>query len=198
MKLLLATRNANKVREIKEIFTSASIELVSADDVPGLPEDVEEDADTFAGNALKKARTLCAASGLWTLADDSGLEVKALGNEPGVHSARYAGEPANTPANNAKLLKNLAGVTDRSARFRCAIALCAPDGREWTVEGACPGRIIDSPRGTTGFGYDPLFVPDGYDQTFAELGSETKNRISHRARALQAAQQAWLPLLEKL
>ena len=93
MKLLLATRNANKVREIKEIFTSASIELVSADDVPGLPKDVEEDADTFEGNALKKARTLCAASGLWTLADDSGLEVKALGNEPGVHSARYAGEP---------------------------------------------------------------------------------------------------------
>ena len=197
MKLLLATRNANKVREIKEIFTSASLELVSADDVPGLPKDVEEDADTFEGNALKKARTLCAASGLWTLADDSGLEVKALGNEPGVHSARYAGEPTNTPANNAKLLRNLQGVTDRAARFRCAIALCAPDGREWTVEGSCPGRIIDAPRGTTGFGYDPLFVPDGYDQTFAELGSEIKNRISHRARALQAAQQAWLPLLQE-
>jgi len=197
MKLLLATRNVNKVREIKEIFTSASIELVSADDVPGLPKDVEEDADTFEGNAVKKARTLCAASGLWTLADDSGLEVKALGNEPGVHSARYAGEPTNTPANNAKLLRNLQGVTDRAARFRCAIALCAPDGREWTVEGSCPGRIIDAPRGTTGFGYDPLFVPDGYDQTFAELGSEIKNRISHRARALQAAQQAWLPLLQE-
>ena len=197
MKLLLATRNANKVREIKEIFTSASIELVSADDVPGLPKDVEEDADTFEGNALKKARTLCAASGLWTLADDSGLEVKALGNEPGVHSARYAGEPTNTPANNAKLLRNLQGITDRAARFRCAIALCAPDGREWTVEGSCPGRIIDAPRGTTGFGYDPLFVPDGYDQTFAELGSGIKNRISHRARALQAAQQAWIPLLQE-
>ncbi|MBR4171774.1 MAG: RdgB/HAM1 family non-canonical purine NTP pyrophosphatase [Kiritimatiellae bacterium] len=197
MKLLLATRNANKVREIKEIFTSASIELVSADDVPGLPKDVEEDADTFEGNALKKARTLCAASGLWTLADDSGLEVKALGNEPGVHSARYAGEPTNTPANNAKLLRNLQGITDRAARFRCAIALCAPDGREWAVEGSCPGRIIDAPRGTTGFGYDPLFVPDGYDQTFAELGSEIKNRISHRARALQAAQQAWIPLLQE-
>ncbi|MBQ7189960.1 MAG: RdgB/HAM1 family non-canonical purine NTP pyrophosphatase [Kiritimatiellae bacterium] len=196
MKLLLATRNANKVREIKEIFQSAEVTLVSADEVPGLPEDVEEDADTFEGNALEKARTLCAASGLWTLADDSGLEVRALNNEPGVHSARYAGEPTNTPANNAKLLRNLEGVTDRAARFRCAIALCAPDGREWTVQGSCPGRIIEEPRGATGFGYDPLFVPDGYDQTFAELGPEIKNRISHRARALQSAQQNWLPLLE--
>jgi XTP/dITP diphosphohydrolase len=195
MKLLVATRNKHKVTEIRQIFALPGLTLVAADEVPGLPEDVVEDADTFEGNALKKARTLCRASGLWTLADDSGLEVAALNNAPGVYSARYAGEPCSYPANNEKLLRELAGKTDRSARFRCAIALCAPDGREWTVEGRCPGRIIEALRGANGFGYDPLFVPDGFDKTFAELGAEDKNRISHRGNALRRAAEAWRELL---
>ncbi len=196
MKLLVATRNKHKLDEIRQIFALPGLELLAADEVPGLPEDVVEDAETFEGNALKKARELCAASGLWTLADDSGLEVVALDNAPGVYSARYAGEPCSYPANNAKLLRELAGVADRGARFRCVIALCAPDGREWTVDGGCEGRIIEETRGAHGFGYDPLFVPDGYEKTFAELDGATKNRISHRGRALAAAAAAWHALLQ--
>ena len=195
MKLLVATRNRHKLDEIRQIFALPGLTLLAADEVPGLPEEVVEDADTFEGNALKKARELCAASGLWTLADDSGLEVGALNNAPGVYSARYAGEPCSYPANNAKLLREMAGVADRRARFRCAIALCAPDGREWTVDGSCPGRIIGEPRGAHGFGYDPLFVPDGYEQTFAELDGAVKNRISHRGVALRRASEAWHALL---
>jgi len=195
MKLLVATRNRHKLEEIRQIFALPGLELLAADEVSGLPEDVIEDADTFEGNALKKARELCAASGLWTLADDSGLEVAALQNAPGVYSARYAGEPCSYPANNAKLLRELAGVADRRARFRCAIALCAPDGREWTVDGSCPGQIIRELRGANGFGYDPLFVPEGYEQTFAELDGRVKNSISHRGIALRRAAEAWHALL---
>ena len=197
MKLLVATRNRHKLDEIRQIFALPGLELLAADEVPGLPEEVVEDAETFEGNALKKARELCAASGLWTLADDSGLEVAALGNAPGVYSARYAGEPCSTPANNAKLLCELKGVADRRARFRCAIALCAPDGREWTVEGRCAGHIIGEERGANGFGYDPLFVPDGYGQTFAELDGGVKNRISHRGIALAQAAAAWRAMLTR-
>ena len=190
MKLLIATRNKHKLEEIRAILALPGLVLIGADEVPGLPE-VEEDAPTFEGNACKKARTLAQASGCWTLADDSGLEVEALGGAPGVVSARYAGVAASTPANNAKLLGELAGVADRRARFRCVLALCAPDGREWTVEGRCEGRLLEAPRGAHGFGYDPLFVPEGYDQTFAELPATVKNGISHRARALQRAVIAW-------
>ena len=197
MRLLVATRNRHKLEEILQIFALPGLELLAADEVPGLPEEVVEDAETFEGNALKKARELCAASGLWTLADDSGLEVAALGNAPGVYSARYAGEPCSTPANNAKLLRELKGVADRRARFRCAIALCAPDGREWTVEGRCAGHIIGEERGANGFGYDPLFVPDGYGQTFAELDGGVKNRISHRGIALAQAAAAWRAMLTR-
>jgi len=196
MKLLVATRNRHKLDEIRQILAFPKVELLAADDVSGLPEEVVEDAETFEGNALKKAREMCAASGLWTLADDSGLEVAALNNAPGVYSARYAGEPCSYPANNAKLLRELAGVTERRARFRCVIALCAPDGREWTVEGSCPGHIIQELRGEKGFGYDPLFVPDGYEQTFAELDGIVKNRISHRGAALKHAATAWQTLLD--
>jgi len=195
MRVLVATRNRHKLEEIRQIFALPGLELVAADEVPGLPEEVVEDAVTFEGNALKKARELCRASKLWTMADDSGLEVCALDNAPGVYSARYAGEPCSYPANNAKLLRELQGVEDRRARFRCAIALCAPDGREWTVDGCCPGRIIHESRGANGFGYDPLFVPDGYGQTFAELDGATKNAISHRGAALRRAAERWLSLL---
>ena len=193
MKLLLATRNRNKIEEIRRIFAFPGLEILSPFDLPSLPEEVEENADTFEGNALLKARSLAdavqdgGASAVWVMADDSGLEVAALNGAPGVRSARYAGEPSNTPTNNAKLLRELEGVEDRRARFVCVIAFCAPDGREWTVRGECPGRILHEARGEAGFGYDPLFVPDGYDETFAELGASVKNKISHRARALEKA-----------
>lgn len=189
MKLLVATRNRDKLKEIRRIFRVDSLELVSVDEVDGVPDDVEEDADTFEGNALKKARTLCKACGLWTLSDDSGLEVDALDNAPGVHSARYAGENCDHAANNAKLLHELEGVKNRAARFRCVIALCSPDGREATVSGSCEGSILHSLQGTNGFGYDPLFLPAGYHQSFAELDSSVKNKISHRGKALQQAAQ---------
>lgn len=191
MKLLVATRNKHKLEEIRQIFSLPGLKLLAADEVEGLPADVDEDAETFEGNALKKARELGVASGLWTLADDSGLEVEALNNAPGVYSARYAGEPCSYPANNEKLLRELSGVTNRRARFRCVIALRAPDGREWSVEGRCEGTICGAPRGTNGFGYDPLFVPDGFSQTFAELDSATKNGLSHRGHALRQAADQW-------
>lgn len=195
MKLLIATRNAHKLDEIRAILSRPGLTLVGvAEHGRPLPE-VVEDADTFAGNALKKARTLCDASGLWTLADDSGLEVDALDGAPGVYSARYAGEGAGDAANNARLLRELDGVEDRRARFRCVLALAAPDGRDWTVEGRCEGRIAHAPSGTGGFGYDPLFHPDGGTRSFAELTPAEKNRISHRARALAAAAREWQALL---
>lgn len=177
MKLYVATHNAHKLREIGEILPGYEI---VADDP-----DVEETAPDFVGNALIKVRAIAARHpGAWSMADDSGLEVRALGGAPGVRSARYAGEPSNTPANNALLLKNLEGVEDRAARFTCTIALVDPTGREHVVVGHCPGRIAHAPSGTAGFGYDPLFIPDGYEASFADLGEEAKNKISHRGRAL--------------
>lgn len=196
MKILLATRNTHKVTEIRQIFAPlTNLTLLSADECPGLPAEVEEDADTFEGNALKKARTLCDASGLWTLSDDSGLEVLALHGAPGIYSARYAGPGCTYAENNRKLLQALEGVSDRRARFRCVIALCAPDGRQWTVEGICNGEIGYEPKAGGGFGYDPLFIPEGYDRTFAELDPAVKNRISHRGNALRKAFEAWRDLL---
>ncbi len=197
MKLLVATRNRHKLDEIVRIFQIGNLELIAPDQIEGLPEDVEEDAATFEGNALKKARTLRDASALWTMADDSGLEVDALDLAPGVYSARYAGEACDYAANNARLLRELDGVEKRSARFRCVIALCAPDGREWTVSGACEGGIIGEARGVNGFGYDPLFVPEGFSQTFAELDGDVKNTISHRGAALRKAAAQWGAMLSE-
>ena len=197
MKLLIATNNPDKLREICAIFTPDGLELVSMRDVPGAP-DVIEDGATLHANAIKKAAEPARATGLWTLADDSGLEVDALNGAPGVHSAYYAGEHGDYPANNRKLLAEMNGQTDRRARFRCIIALASPDGIVDTVSGACEGIILDQPRGDRGFGYDPLFVPDGYDQSFAELDPETKNRISHRARALEAARQKWGDMFKEM
>ena len=181
MKLYVATHNQHKIREIGQILPDFEI---IADD----PEGVEENAPDFAGNALIKVRAIAAKhKGDWCLADDSGLEVNALGGEPGVRSARYAGEPSNTPNNNALLLKNLSGVTDRRANFTCAIAIVDPKRSERTVVGKCFGRIAEKPSGAEGFGYDPLFIPDGYDKSFAELTADEKNAISHRGRALAEA-----------
>ena len=194
MKILIASRNAHKIQEIREIFDLPGVEWVSTAAFPDL-HDVVEDGATFEANAIKKAVELARATGLWALADDSGLEVAALGNAPGVYSARYAGEPCNHARNNAKLLRELSGKADRSARFRCVAALSDPSGRVETVSGACPGRILDRLRGVQGFGYDPLFVPDGFDQTFAEMGSEQKNRLSHRGRAMTLAKERWGALI---
>ncbi len=197
MKLVIATRNAHKLEEIQAIFDFQGLDVQSAFDFPEIP-DVVEDADTFVGNASKKAVEVAKATGCWALADDSGLEVNALEGAPGVYSARYAGEPCSYEKNNEKLLHELSGVKNRSARFRTVIALSDPEGHVKTVEGICPGKIIDELRGTHGFGYDPLFVPEGYEQTFAELDASVKNKISHRARALRAAQDAWGKLLSSL
>ena len=179
MKLFVATHNQHKIREISQILPDFEI-------VPDDPEGVEENAPDFAGNALIKVRAIAEKhKGEWCMADDSGLEVKALGGAPGVHSARYAGEPCNTPANNALLLKNLEGVKDRAARFTCCCALIDPSGEELVVHGHCPGHIAEKQAGVEGFGYDPLFIPNGYDKSFAELSAEEKNAISHRGRALE-------------
>lgn len=190
MKIIVASKNKDKIREINDIFKVPDLELVCLSDIQGVP-DVEEDSFTFQGNAVKKALTIALCTHEWTLADDSGLEVEALDNAPGVRSARYAGEPVDHNANNLKLIDALKSSDNRKARFCCVIALCSPNGTAQTVEGECAGRIIDNPRGSEGFGYDPLFVPDGYDRTFAELSPDVKNRISHRAVALEKAKEKW-------
>lgn len=178
--IYLATHNAHKVEEFAAILTGWRI-------VPDNPADAEETASTFSGNALVKVRAIRARHPkAWCLADDSGLEVDALHGAPGVRSARYAGDGADAAANNALLLKNLEGVSARQAHFTCALALVDPDGRESVVEGRSFGRIALAPSGRTGFGYDPLFVPDGFEKTFAELAPAEKNAISHRGRALEA------------
>ena len=194
MKLVIATRNKHKLEEIRAIFSPHALELASALDFPDIP-DVVEDGLTFEDNAIKKAATLARAIGCWALADDSGLEVEALEGRPGVYSARYAGEPADYEANNRKLLAELQGKSNRRAHFRCVVALADPSGKTRVVQGRCDGTIIDRLRGRAGFGYDPLFVPDGYSETFAEMSAELKNRISHRARALAEAKRAWGSLL---
>ena len=184
MTIVLATRNPGKISEIEALLTG--VRVAPAASFPGCPEP-EETGRTFEENVLIKARAVAGFTGKTTLADDSGLEVDALGGAPGVHSARYAGATASDRDNICRLLEALAGVADgdRTARFRCVMAVVVPDGRTWTSDGVCEGRILREPRGESGFGYDPLFVPAGYDSTFAELDARTKNRISHRAMALR-------------
>ncbi len=194
MKLIIATQNAHKLKELQTLLEIPGLELVGAADLRNAPV-VEEDGSTFEENAAKKASALARFARAWALADDSGLEVEALGGIPGVHSARYAGEPVKYAANNKKLLDALLGETNRHARFRCVIALSSPSGEVRCVEGACGGVITEKPRGRKGFGYDPIFQPDGHAQTFGEMDADGKNRISHRARALAAARQAWGALL---
>lgn len=184
--LLLGTRNPGKIHEIRLILADLGVELRSLNEFEGV-DVAEENEDTYAGNAIAKARFYARATGTWALADDSGLEVEALGGAPGVLSARYAGEDASDADRRNLLLSELAKVVDRNrrARFVCAVAIASADGEVLHLaEGTCSGVITVTPRGDSGFGYDPLFVPDGYDQTFAELSDEVKNRISHRARAL--------------
>ena len=190
MKLFLATGNQHKVKEMKEILADIDIEILSQADYSDLPE-VIEDTDTFRGNALKKARELGDYVGLPAIADDSGLVVEALNGRPGVYSARFAGEEATDEENNNKLLDLLAEVPpeQRQAHFTCAMAFVTPAGEEEIVIGKCQGQIAAQPKGEAGFGYDPLFIPEGYEASFAQLGSEIKNKISHRGRALEKMEQ---------
>ncbi|OGP60943.1 MAG: non-canonical purine NTP pyrophosphatase, RdgB/HAM1 family [Deltaproteobacteria bacterium RBG_13_61_14] len=190
MKIIVATRNPGKLREIRLGLEGLAVELLSLADFPAAPE-VEEDGDSFAANAVKKARALCADTGIPALADDSGLEVDALQGAPGIRSARFAGEGATDAENNAKLLSLLHGVRPekRTARFRCVIALAWPDGRVDTVEGIVEGRILEVPRGDQGFGYDPLFYSSELNASFAEVVTEVKLRASHRGKALARIRQ---------
>lgn len=190
-KIVLATRNRGKAEEMRALLRPFDIELIAASDLPDVP-DVEEHESTLEGNARLKAVFLHEHTGLPALADDTGLEVNALGGAPGVHSARYAGPEANDANNRKRLLEVLTGEKDRSARFRTVIAF-ARDGEVQFFEGICQGTIIDRERGTGGFGYDPIFVPEGEQRTFAELTPEEKNAISHRGRALRS----FLSYLEK-
>lgn len=188
MELFVATRNRNKVRELQALLGDTRLTPCSYRDFRDLPE-VVEDGRTFEENATKKAVTLAKHTGLLTIADDSGLEVDALDGRPGVMSARYAGPNATDKENNEKLLAELRNVPEarRTARFRCAIALADPAGLIAAVEGVCEGRIAAEEHGTEGFGYDPLFIKDSSVKTFAELPLEVKNRVSHRALALEKA-----------
>jgi XTP/dITP diphosphohydrolase len=184
--IVLATRNRHKLQEFRDMLRDMPVEVVSCDAFAGCP-DVEEDGATFADNALKKARAIALHTGLVTIADDSGLEVDALGGLPGLYSARFAGEPSNDGRNNEKLLAELALVPDgkRGAQFKCVIAIVDGRGREKVVEGICRGVIIRELKGAQGFGYDPLFLETASGLTFAEMDAGHKNSISHRCRAIQ-------------
>jgi XTP/dITP diphosphohydrolase len=196
-RLLLASANQGKLRELRTILDGLPVELVGlAEAGLGDPPEVEETGDTFLDNALLKARAYAAWSGLAAVADDSGLEVDALGGAPGVRSARYAGHGAGDQANLDKLLAELSGVPPerRTARFRCAAVLHDSGQGTWHAEAAWDGRVLEGPRGSGGFGYDPVFLPDGWDKTSAEVDQATKDAASHRGkafRALRPAIEAW-------
>ncbi len=187
MKLVLATHNPHKVEEISDILSDLSIELLSLDNFPEIGELIE-DGTTLEENAKKKARAVYGKTGILSLADDTGLEVAVLGGKPGVYSARYSGENATYEKNNDKLLGELVHVPieKRNAKFKCVIAIVG-NGIEEVAVGEVRGRIINKARGNKGFGYDPLFVPDGYNLTYAEMDSTLKNKLSHRALALEEA-----------
>lgn len=182
--LVLATRNRNKVKEIREILKGLNLNILTVDDFPGCPE-VVEDGATFEENAVKKARAVSGFTGKAALSDDSGLEVDALNGEPGIYSARYAGEGCSYDDNNNKLLGMMKDipVEQSQARFVCVAVLFRPDGGVMTARGVCEGVLGKEKRGSNGFGYDPIFIVPEYGKTFAELDSELKNRISHRAKA---------------
>jgi len=186
MEVIVATRNRGKLREFRDALKGLNLRIYGLNDFPDVPE-VEEDGDSFAENALKKARFYAAYFGKLTLADDSGLEVDGLKGRPGVHSARYAGGKASSQENNQKLLRELQGIpiSKRGARFKCIVAIKSPDGKEAMAEGSCKGRIGFKEKGRKGFGYDPLFILPREGKTMAELSLEEKNRVSHRGKALR-------------
>jgi XTP/dITP diphosphohydrolase len=189
--IVAATGNAGKLREIREILAPQGLSVLSGDDVGGIP-DVHEDGATFEANAIKKAMAVAAFLDRPVMADDSGLEVTALDGAPGVRSARYAGDGASDADKIRKLLAAMDGVPDRRARFVCVVAVAVPGRLVGTAAGEVRGAIVGEPRGSGGFGYDPVFMPDGYALTFGELPASVKNRLSHRAAALRAALAAGL------
>lgn len=180
-KLVFATNNKHKLEEVSHILKD-KIELLSLKDID-CDVDIPETATTLEGNAVLKAQYIHENYGLNCFADDTGLEIEALNNEPGVYSARYAGSDKSSEANMLKVLKNLEGIENRKAQFRTAVSLII-NNEQYLFEGIIKGTIIKEKRGISGFGYDPIFVPEGYDKTFAELGNEIKNKISHRALAI--------------
>jgi XTP/dITP diphosphohydrolase len=190
MKIVLATGNKNKVREFQQILAVDTLEIVPQSTFPGCPE-VIEDGSSFEENALKKARTIAMHTGCIAMADDSGLEVDALMGEPGIYSARYAGEPRSDEGNIALLLENMCHVNtaQRGAQFACVIAVVTPEGRELVAQGLCRGRITTEPLGSDGFGYDPVFFHEPSKRTFAQLGSAEKNSLSHRGLAVHNLRQ---------
>lgn len=186
-KLVISSGSLNKIKEIKDILKDLNIEVISKDDIGLKNLDVVEDGETLEENAIKKAVEISKHTENMVIADDSGLFVDKLNGEPGVYSSRYAGEDGNDNANNKKLLEQLkdAPIEERTASFKTVIAIVLEDKSVRTVLGECRGKIITEKRGSGGFGYDPLFIPDGYDMTFSELDPSIKNTISHRAEALK-------------
>lgn len=196
--LVLATRNRHKVEELSAMLSELPVQILSFHDFPDMP-DVVEDGATLRENAIKKASEVASFTGLPALADDTGLEVDALDGAPGVRSARFAGEPSNSEANNHKLLSDLNGIEGpaRAAAFRCVVALATcGDEKVRTVEGVTHGVILEAARGQGGFGYDPLFLPDGHNLTYAEMRSDEKNAVSHRGKAIKNARALIAALLD--
>jgi XTP/dITP diphosphohydrolase len=187
-RLAIASRNTHKLREIREICAEWPVSWVTAEEDPRRWPDVEEPHETYLANALEKARAVSAALELPAVADDSGIEVDALGGAPGPRSARFAGERASDEENLRALIEAVEDVAerDRTARYRCVAAVAWPDGRELHAEGVCEGKLAIEPRGSGGFGYDPIFLPEGLEATMAELPPERKQAISHRGRAFRA------------
>jgi XTP/dITP diphosphohydrolase len=185
-KIVLASRNRGKIEEIQTLLAESGVTLQSLDDYPNIP-DIREDGNSFLDNALTKAKTIAKLTGETALADDSGLEVTALGGAPGIYSARYAGDSADDNKNILKLLSNLEGVPleERVAAFRCILVLYRSDGHYYAFDGRWEGRIAEAPAGKGGFGYDPVFYLPEQGVTAAELPAEIKNRISHRAKAVE-------------
>ncbi len=182
--IVLATRNQGKTREIRELLKGFPVEIKNLEDFGPIPE-VEEDGETFDDNAYKKAAFAARVLGYPAIADDSGLEVEALGGKPGVRSARFAGENATDKENSEMLLREMKGKSNRAAAFKCVVSIAIPTGPALTYEGECHGTIIEEPRGENGFGYDPLFFHGDFNKTFAEISMAEKSRVSHRGKAFQ-------------
>jgi XTP/dITP diphosphohydrolase len=195
MTLVLATRNPGKVRELRVLLAAVPLRIVSLDEVAGVPP-ITEEALSLEENAAAKAWAACRFTGSVALGEDTGLEVDALGGAPGARAARYFGEGLTDAGRVARLLEALAGVASggRTARFRCVVAVAEPGGRQWMTCGECRGAIAEGPRGTGGFGYDPIFLVEGAGRTLAELDPVAKNAVSHRGRAVREA----IPILERL
>ena len=196
MKFVLATHNPGKIQEMQAILSQLGVEVVSPAEL-GVDVDVEETGETFAENAMLKAKAICAAAGLPAIADDSGLCVDALNGGPGVYSARYGGEGLDDAGRTALLLQNMRGQTTRAAHFACAIACAFPNGDTLTAEGRCDGAVAFAPMGQGGFGYDPVFLVPEKAKTFSQMTAEEKNEISHRGRALRTFSEKLATYLKK-